>query len=267
MGWHLFTLFLFPVCVYGQVSDTLDAVYDDAGLDQKLGDPVPQDLVFFDEAGNEVKLGDYFQTDKPVILTMVYHSCPMLCNLLLDGFTETLSELEWTAGQEFEMLSVSIAPEDTPELASEKKGFYLQKLSKPEAAEGWHFLTGSAASIAQLTDAIGFRYSWVEEIEQYVHPPIVTILTPDGKVSRYLQGITFNTTEIRLALVEASDGVIGSPIDFITLFCLQYDPETNEYVAHAANLMRLGGALTVVVLGIALYALWRREGHQAPTTS
>ncbi len=270
--WQSVLIFLvalgaFAPGAYGQVSDTLDAVYDGAGLDQKLGEEIPLDLVFVDEQGTEVTLAEYFDADKPVILTMVYHSCPMLCNLLLDGFTETLSELDWTAGQEFEMLSVSISPDDTPQKASEKKAFYLEKLKKSEAGAGWHFLTGSQASIHQLTDAIGFRYNWVEEIQQFAHPPIVTILTPEGKVSRYLQGITFNTTEIRLALVEASDGEIGSPIDFITLFCLQYDPETNAYVAHAANLMKLGGALTVLVLGLALFVLWRREGQSSPATS
>lgn len=266
----LFTLFLNQFAVphaWAQKSGELDEVYEEAGLDQKLGEAIPLDLEFTDERGEVVSLNSFFQSEKPVVLTLVYHSCPMLCNLLLDGVTETLSQLEWTAGQEFEMITLSIAPEDTPALAADKKALYLEKLGKADAAAGWHFLTGDEASIRQLADAIGFRYGYVEEIEQYVHPPIITMLTPEGIVSRYLQGITFAARDIRLALVEASDGQVGSPIDFITLFCLQYDPETNGYVAHAANLMKLGGVLTVLVLGTALFVLWRRETQGSSATA
>ena len=262
IGWHLLALVFLVPQTFAQETGSLDSVYADAGLDQRLGELVPRDLVFTDEAGNDVTLSKFINGEKPVVLTLVYHTCPMLCNVLLDGVTTGMAEMEWTAGQEFEMITLSIAPEDTPQIASEKKALYLEKLNKQEAAAGWHFLTGTEASIDQLADAIGFRYGFVEEIGQYVHPPIVTILTPEGKISRYLQGLTYKARDIRLALVEASDGKIGSPIDFITLFCLQYDPETNAYVAHAANLMRLGGILTVFVLGAALFVLWRKETHR-----
>lgn len=264
IGWHCLAFVLLVPQAFGQISGSLDSVYADAGLDQMLGESVPLDLVFTDEAGNSVSLDKFINGEKPVVITLVYHSCPMLCNVLLQGLTTGMAEMEWTAGQEFEMITLSIEPEDTPEIASEKKAMYVEKLGKSEAASGWHFLTGTEASIETLADAIGFRYSYVEEIGQYVHPPIVTVLTPDGKISRYLQGITYKARDVRLALVEASNGTIGSPIDFITLFCLQYDPETNAYVAHAANLMRLGGVLTVLVLGLALFTLWRKEQHRSP---
>ena len=244
---------------YAQPSGTLDAVYEDAGLDQKLGDIIPTDLVFLDESGNEVGLDSFFNSGKPVLLTLVYHNCPMLCSVLLDGVTDAMKQMEWTAGEQFDVVTVSIDPEETTELAQAKKNHYLEKLGRPAAEDGWHYLTGDEASIKALADAIGFRYAWIEEIEQFVHPPILTILSEEGRVSRYLQGLTYSPREIRLALVEASNGKVGDPIDFFALYCLQYDPAENGYVVHAANLMRVGGLLTVIVLGAMLFVLWRRE--------
>lgn len=262
-----FLMMFFASSVAGQKSGTLDPVYDDARLDQKLGESIPLDLDFVDENGQPVSLQSYFDGEKPVMLTLAYFNCPSLCNLLLKGATEAMAEMALTAGQEFEMITLSIAPDDTPEAATEKKALYLEQLGKSEAEDGWHFLTGEEADIQKLADAIGFRYKWVEEIEQYVHPPIITLLTPDGTVSRYLQGITFEARELRLALIEASEGGIGSPIDLIALYCLQYDPETNGYVANAANLMKLGGGLTVLLLALGLFILWRREGQPAQANS
>lgn len=243
-----------------QESDTLDAVYAQAGLDQKLGEFIPGDLAFFDETGQQVILDNYLNKGKPVVLTLGYHNCPMLCNMLLDGFSSALKEVEWAPGEEFEILTVSISPEETPDLATEKKTHYLSELGRPGSEAGWHFLTGANPEIQKLASAIGFRYAWIEEIGQYVHPTIITVLTPQGQVSRYLQGFRFNPRDIRLALVEASGGEVGTPIDFVTLYCLQYDPDKSAYVVHAANLMRLGGALTVLLLGVMLFTFWRREG-------
>lgn len=245
---------------FAQESDTLDAVYAQAGLDQKLGEFIPGDLAFFDETGQSVVLDDYLNKGKPVVLTLGYHNCPMLCNMLLDGFTSALQDVEWLPGKEFEILTVSISPEETPELAAERKAHYLDALGRTGSEAGWHYLTGKNAEIEKLASAVGFRYAWIEEIGQYVHPAIVTVLTPEGQVSRYLQGFRFNPRDIRLALVEASGGEVGTPIDFVTLYCLQYDPDKSAYVVHAANLMRLGGALTVLLLGVMLFTFWRREG-------
>jgi len=242
-----------------QIAGQLDAVYDGIGVDQKLGDTIPTDLVFTNELGEQVQLADYFQSDRPVILTLVYHSCPMLCSILMDNFTKGLTELEWAPGSKFDIVTISIDPSDTYQLAKEKKAHYINQLGNESAAEGWHFLTGSQESITAVAEAIGFRYRWLDDIEQFVHPAIVTVLTPEATVSRYIQTLEFDARDIRLALVEASNGSIAQAIDLIALYCLQYDPESNSYVAHASNLMRLGGFLTVVVLGAMLFVFWRRE--------
>ena len=253
-------LFLLPASpASAQVTGELDPIYDGVGVDQQLGATIPLDVLFKNEKGEEVTLGAYFGDERPVIVNLVYHSCPMLCNLLMDGFTKSLKELEWTPGGTFEIVTISIDPTDSYQLASEKKQHYLEQLGRPEAAEGWHFLTGSQESIDRVATSIGFRYKWLDEIEQFVHPAIITVVTPEGVISRYIQGLEFQSRDVRLALVEASDGTIAEPADLIALYCLQYDPESNSYVAHASNLMRLGGFLTVVVLGMILFVFWRRE--------
>ena len=246
--------------VYAQATGQLDAVYDGIGVDQMLGDQIPPEATFFNENGEQVLLADYFEGDRPVILTLMYHNCPMLCNVLMDGFTRALKELEWAPGSNYDIVTISINPAESYELASEKKAHYISQLDKGDVGEGWHFLTGSEESINAVAESIGFRYRWLDDIEQFVHPAIITILTPDGIISRYIQGLDFEPRDIRLALVEASDGSIAEAIDLIALYCLQYDPESNSYVAHASNLMRLGGFVTVIVLGAMLFAFWRREG-------
>lgn len=256
----LFTACLFAVLpVSAQVTGQLDAIYDGIGVDQKLGDQIPQEATFFNESGEQVQLADYFEGDRPVILTLVYHSCPMLCSVLMDGFTRALKELEWEPGSNYDIVTISINPAESYELASEKKAHYINQLGKGDVGAGWHFLTGSEESIDAVAEAIGFRYRWLDDIEQFVHPAIITVLTPDGTISRYIQGLDFDPRDIRLALVEASDGSIAKAIDLIALYCLQYDPESNSYVAHASNLMRLGGFITVIALGVMLFAFWRRE--------
>ena len=245
--------------VSAQVTGQLDAVYQGIGVDQKLGDRIPSDVVFFNERGEQVQLSEYFDGERPVILTLVYHSCPMLCSVLMDGFTRALKELEWEPGSTYDIVTISIDPSDSYEVAREKKAHYVSQLGKGDVEDGWHFLTGSQESITAVTEAVGFRYKWLDDIEQFVHPAIITVLTPDATVSRYIQGLDFDPRDIRLALVEASDGAIAKAIDLVALYCLQYDPESNSYVAHASNLMRLGGFLTVLVLGAVLFTFWRRE--------
>lgn len=244
-----------------QETGALDPIYDGVGLDQKLGASIPEDVFFTNPYGEQVSLQAYFEDDRPVILNLVYHSCPMLCNVLMDGFTRALKEMEWTPGEQFDIVTISIAPNESRQLAHSKKVHYVEELGRPEAAAGWHFLTGDQASISRVADAVGFRYKWVDEIEQFAHPAIITILTPEGVISSYLQGLNFEPRDIRLALVEASGGSIGAPIDLITLYCLRYDPQSNSYVAHAENLMRLGGFLTVLALGAMLFVFWRRENR------
>ena len=253
----------FTIPASAQLTGTLDPVYDGVGVDQKLGAALPADIPFYNERGEEVTLGSYFQGDTPVILTLVYHNCPMLCNVLMDGFMEGLKAMDWAPGEQFEIVTISIAPDESYQLASQKKAAYVQELGKEPAVHGWHFLTGSESSIDAVAEAVGFNYKWLDEIEQFVHPAILTILTPEGKVARYLQGLNFEPRDIRLALVEASNGSIGNPIDLVALYCLQYDPDSNSYVAHASNLMRLGGFLTVISLSTMLFVFWRRESNRS----
>ena len=262
----VYSLYVLPSVA--QETGELYSVYDEVGLDQKLGASISGDLIFKNELGEEVTLDFYFQKDKPVILNLVYHSCPMLCNVLLDGFTDALSEMEWAPGSTFDIVTISIDPNDTHLLANEKKQHYLNRLGNEDAGNGWHFLTGSEPTIQALTEAVGFKYKWLDDIEQFVHPAILTVLTPEGVISRYIQGLEFEPRDIRLALVEASDRTIAEPIDLIALYCLQYDPDSNSYVAHASNLMRLGGFLTVMALGTMLFVFWRRESNgYSPTVN
>ena len=251
--------FLVALPASAQSTGALETVYNGVGVDQKLGDALPLDLVFTDEQGHSVQLQDYFSKDRPVILNLVYHSCPQLCNVLMDGFTRALKEMEWVAGDKFDIVTISINPSESYELAGEKKLHYLNQLGKEDASDGWHFLTGSQESITAVAEAVGFNYRWLDDIQQFVHPAIITVLTPDGTVSRYIQGLDFDPRDIRLALVEASGGAIAAAIDYVALYCLQYDPNSNSYVAHASNLMRLGGFLTVIILCATLFVFWRRE--------
>ena len=242
-----------------QVAEQAARAYEGVGIDQRLGDVVPADLSFRNEAGETVELGVYFDGTRPVLLTLVYHTCPMLCNTLLDGLIGTLAPMAWTPGDEFEVLTVSFNAIDTPELAARQKARYLAQLGKPEAAEGWHFLTGDEAAIDALTEAVGFNYRWVEEQQEYAHPAALIFLSGEGRITRYLPDLTPRPRDVRASLVEASEGSVGSVLDRVFLYCFQFDPEANSYALHAVNAMRIGGLLTVLALGAMLFVLWRRE--------
>ena len=218
------------------------------GIDQRLGQQVPLDAVFRNEAGRTVRLGDYFG-NKPVILSLVYYDCPMLCTLSLNGLLRSLQLMNLSAGREFEIITVSFDPRETPVLASAKKNVYLTLYNRPGAWDGWHFLTGDEVSIRRLTDAVGFRYKWDEQSGQYAHAAGILVLTPQGKVSHYLYGIEYPARDLRLSLVEASRETIGSPVDQVLLFCYHYDPATGKYGLVVTRALQLGAALTVLILG------------------
>ncbi len=228
------------------------------GFDQHLGDSVPLDLTFRNERGEEVRLGDYFGK-RPVVLSLNYYSCPMLCTVALNGLASALDVLTYSAGREFEVVTVSFDPKEKPELAAQKKKVYLQRYKRPGAAEGWHFLTGDAPSIDRLTKAVGFRYVWDAETKQFAHPAGVVVLTPEGKIARYLFGIEYAPKDIRFAVIEASEGKIGTPVDQILLACYSYDPATGRYGASIMRLLRVGGVLTVLALGGFITVMLRRE--------
>ena len=231
------------------------------GMDQKLDAQVPLDIRLRDEAGNSVPLEDFF-TGKPVVLTLVYYECPMLCKMTRAGQLRSLKELSLSAGADFTALTVSIDPRERPELAAAAKETTLRTYERPGAEQGWRFLTGEEPEIRRLTDAVGFRYKYDPKTGQYAHPAGLIVLTPEGKVSRYLYGVDFPPRDLRLALIEASGGKIGSPTDHVLLMCFHYDPTTGRYGLAIMNVLRLAGVLTVAGIGTAITALIRRERQQ-----
>ena len=243
-------------------ADERPDVLREVGIDQKLGESLPLDLAFRDETGRTVRLGDYFG-ERPVIVSLVYYECPMLCTVVLNGLTKALRAMTLDVGRDFEIVTVSIDPRETPELAAQKKAATLERYGREGAADGWHFLTGDAEAIATLADAIGFRYRYDPAIDQYAHGAGIVAATPEGRLARYFYGVEFSARDLRLGLVEASENRIGTVADQILLLCYHYDPETGRYGRAALLSVRVGGALTVLGLGGFLFAMWRRERREA----
>ncbi|MGZ6332042.1 MAG: SCO family protein [Bdellovibrionota bacterium] len=233
------------------------------GITEHLGQPVAiKDLRFNDENGKGVALSDFFRSGKPVLVTLVYYQCPNLCNFMLNGLVTTMKGLDWSAGKDFEIVSISINPHEGPKLAQAKKEAYLRSYGRPEAAQGWHFLTGEESQIQAVASQLGFGYRWDKESQQYAHSAAIFALTPDGKISRYLYGIDFRASDLRLALLEASSGKIGTVIDRLLLFCFRYDPQTRKYSLYLTRVMRAGSAGTVVFFGGYLAVFWRRQRRE-----
>jgi protein SCO1 len=253
-------ILLFAVmCARGADTSPQGQLLEGVGIDQKMGGQVPMGLEFRDEAGNLVHLRD-LQRGKPVILSLVYLKCPMLCTLVLNDLLSTVKTIPQTAGDQYDIWTVSFDPKEGPALAAEKKEGYLDAYSRVKhivPTAGWRFLTGDAENIRKLTEAVGFRYRWDEKTQQYIHPAGIMILTPEGKISRYFFGIDFDPMDIRLSLVEASANKIATPTDRLLLYCYHYDPRTGKYGLAVANTLRAGAGLTLVVLGGLLVGLWR----------
>lgn len=249
-----------------QRTEPLPQELEGVGITEHLNTTIPLDLEFVDDTGRTVRLADYFDGERPVILSLVYFSCPMLCTLVLNGLTEAMQGISWIPGKEFEIITVSFNPAETHTLAQLKKQNYINEYGRPEAAAGWHFLTGSEANIQTLTKAVGFGYRWDEEQQQFAHAAALFVLTPDGKLSRYLYGIQFEPRPVRFALMEASKGKIGSTIDQVIFYCYHYDADAGTYTLAARRVMRLGGLLTVVILGGWLSASWIRGSRRRGAT-
>ena len=228
-------------------------------IEQRLNQQAPLNLVFRDEFGRSLPLSTYFHGNKPVVLALVYYTCPMLCNLVLMGMESSLRAISLNPGRDFEIVAVSFDPHDTPEIAAGKRESYLRRYRRPDTANGWHFLTGDEANIKALTAAVGFRYKLDKTTGQYAHASAIMILTPEGKLSRYFYGVEYAPRDVRLGLVEASQNKIGSPVDQILLFCYHYDPATGKYGAIAMNMVRFGGATFVLICGTFLVFAWRRD--------
>lgn len=235
------------------------------GIDQRLDQQVPLNLQFKDEAGKTVKLGDYFHSGRPVILNLVYYTCPMLCGEELAGEASALGVLRFTPGNEYEVVSVSFNPDETPKDAAEKKQIYISRMNEhlehKTNGDGWHFLTGQQAEIKQLADAVGFRYRRDPRTGQFIHAAAIMIVTPTGKLAQYYYGVEFSPKDIRLGLIEASQDRIGTLVDQVVLYCYHYDPNTGRYGAVITNIMRVAGAATMLILGGFLIVLYRRESH------
>ena len=237
------------------------------GIDQRLDQQLPLDLQFKDETGKTVKLGDYFQAGRPVILNLVYYTCPMLCGEELAGLASALGVLKFAPGNEYEVVTVSFNPDETPEVAGEKKKIYVdrmnERLEKKSDGSGWHFLTGQQAEIRQLADAVGFHYKRDTRTGQFIHSAAITIVTPQGRLAQYYYGVEYSPKDLRLGLIEASRNKIGNLVDQITLYCFHYDPTSGRYGAVVTNILRLGGAATVLLLGGFLIVMYRREPHNS----
>ena len=231
-------------------------------VEQNLGDTIPLDLSFVDDRGRPVTLNDYFHDGIPVVLILGYYRCPMLCNLVFNGMTTALSDVSLRMGRDYRVVTVSIDPTETHELAAAKKENYLEQLGERGDAGNWSFLTGDSARVAQLAESLGFKYYYVEERDEYAHPAVIHLLTEDGVISRYLFGIQYSPLDLRLGLLEAGDGQIGSTADKLLLYCYHYDPEAGSYAIFARNVMTLGGVATVALLGLFLGGLWLRERYR-----
>lgn len=247
-------------------SDHIPYEFQQVSIKEHLGERLPLELVLRDEAGAEVKLGDLFKTGRPVALNFVYHTCPMLCGMVLSGFTASAREHTWSIGKDYDVISISIDPKDTPQLASEKKAHWVKTYGRDDAmtAKGWHFLTADALTIKRVTESVGFSYYFDVRQQQYAHAAAMYLATPDGRLARYLYGIEFPAKDFRFGLAEAAEGRAGSAIDHLLLYCYQYDPNSRGYVLVAWKVMRLGALATVLALGSMLGVLWARERRRRP---
>lgn len=247
----------------GVPADQMPAALSQVGFAQRLNESLPLDLPFTDEEGRPVALGDYFSR-KPVLLAFVYYDCPMLCSQVMNGVTSALIALDETAGRDFEVVAISFDPRDTPIAAAAKKKSYVDRYGRPGSAGGFHFLTGSEASIKALTEAAGFSYAWDEKTQQFAHASGFVVATPQGTLSRYFFGIEYAPRDLKFALIESSAGRVGNLIDQVLLYCYHYDPATGSYSFVTMKAVRLGGAFTLLALaGFVVVALRReyRAGH------
>ena len=245
-------------------SNQVPAALTKVAFEQRLNAQLPLDLPFKDEDGRDVKLGDYFGR-KPVVLTFVYYECPMLCTQVLNGLESALRVLNESIGKEFDVVTVSFNPAETAVLASGKKKAYLDRYQRPEAAQGWHFLTGEQASIDALTRAAGFSYAWDEASQQFAHASGIVVATPAGKLSRYFFGIDYSPRDVKFALIESSNEKIGTLADRLLLYCYHYDPTQGNYGFMAMRAVRVGGAVTILALVGFVFVSLRREGHRLNT--
>lgn len=264
----LAALLLSPLAtpLQAQLAEPVPADLEGVNVIEHLDQPLPLDVQLADESGRAVTLGDYFDAERPVLLLLAYYRCPMLCNLVLAGVVDSLQQIDLMPGTGFEIVTVSIDPRDTAERAAAKKKTTIESYGRAGAADAWHFLTGSEDEVRRLANAIGFGYRFVEERDEYAHPAVLFVATPEGRIARYLYGVQYDPRTLRLSLVEASEGKVGTSLDRFLLYCYHYDPAAGRYAPVAFNIMRVGGAITVIVLAAALLLLWRLDLRRRRTT-
>jgi len=252
-----------PACAQGMTQGILSPPANvrppglkNVGIEQHLNQQIPVGLTFRDETGKAVQLGDYFGK-KPLILNLVYYQCPMLCGEVLSGLESALRVLKFDVGREFDVLTVSFDPKETPEMAAAKKAEYLKRYGRPGASQGWHFLTGPPASIDALTKAAGFQYQYDPRNGQFAHATAIMVLTPEGKIAQYYYGVEFAPKDLRLGLIQTSENKIGTVVDQVLLYCYHYDPDTGKYGAIISRVLQLAAGATVLILGTFLVVMFR----------
>jgi protein SCO1/2 len=250
----------------GKSSSGLPVQLQNVGFEPQLNAQLPLDVNFRDESGRDVQLREYFGR-KPVVLALVYYGCPMLCNQVEMGVVGSLKMLSFNPARDYEVLFVSFDPRETPDMAAKKKAAALSRFGRPETAAGWHFLTGTTESVHTVARAANFRYSFDEKHNLFAHASGIMLLTPDGRISRYFYGVEYPSRDVRLGLVDASAGKIGTPIDHLLLFCFQYNPETARYSATVLKIVRLGGILTILTIVGGILIFRRRDVRAASATS
>jgi protein SCO1/2 len=241
-------------------------ILNKAGITQNLNAQIPPDLLFRDETGKSVRIGDFFGP-KPIVLSLVYFDCPALCTEVLNGELRTMKAISLDLGKDFDALTVSFDPKDTSALAKAKRDVYVGQYGRPGATDHWHFLTGDQQSIDALTNAVGFHYAYDSSIRQYAHAAAILVLTPDGRIDRYFYGVVYPARDVRLGLVEASEGKIGTLTDHALLYCYQYDPMTGKYGVVVMNLVRAAGGITVLILGLFIAMMFLRERRRSVSVS
>jgi protein SCO1/2 len=252
----------------GAVPNTVAPELVGVDIAEHLGGRLPSGAAFVDAEGHTVKLGDYFDGKRPTLLVFAYHTCPMLCSLVLDATVRSLNDVAWTVGREFDVVSISIDPKDTPETATRKRSQVVGAYTRAKGSSaGWHFLVGDEANIRRVTDAVGFKYNYDARQKQYAHPAAIYLLTPDGRMARYLYGIEYPPSDVRLGLLEATEGRSISTTERLLLYCYHYDPQGRHYSIVAMNVMRLGGAVTMVAMGSLLGAMFLRERRRKRSDS
>ena len=255
-------LLLGPTISVAQIQRQKPDELEGVGIEERLGEVLPLDRLFRNSQGQKVALGELFNNDRPLLLSLTYTDCPMLCHLQLDGLVESLKQLPLQPAEDFAIVNISIDPLETPSRARQTKQKHIQAYGDVSTAAGWHFLTGEEQDIRAVAQAVGFQYKWVEDRKEYAHAAAIIVCTPRGVVSRYLFGVSYPGSTLRLSIVEASEGKVGSTFDQILLFCFHYDAATGRYSPIAFRIMQMGGLVTLAALATGLLPFWLRRNSR-----